>query len=428
MTGMKISWDLHSIDQNASKIEFARSTILINAAMKFFSFFLLSFHTIIALAKKRGKPVKVFILAGEANVEGYASLSHLHDLVTGQHTLNVTETRLDGPGRYQHLRDGYGQWSTRDDVFVTYEHERHSGWKYGPLDVTHWGAAPNVFGPEVEFGHVMGNAYVEPVILVKAAWGKRSLAKDFRPPSATGETGFQWYRMQTGIANTFAQIANILGEEYKHADIDIGGIVWWHGYTDLWNQANAAEYESNLEHFVRDLRSTLHRPLLPIVIAELGGSGANASRREIRMRDAQQRVANLAEWNYTTSYVRTASFAVPSKPFLDINTHYYGRADTMIAIGSALATEMLRLNHLGPPEFRKSQLESDLSTFGGFLQTFFTTCIAVVAAVLIVLYSLYKNGHISRGKVMRLRNSFHCRKRDNGTVFANGPIRETTMA
>ena len=39
-------------------------------------------------------------------------------------------------------------------------------------------------GPELEFGTVVGDRYAEPVLLIKTAWGGKSLHTDFRPASA----------------------------------------------------------------------------------------------------------------------------------------------------------------------------------------------------------------------------------------------------
>lgn len=39
-------------------------------------------------------------------------------------------------------------------------------------------------GPEFTFGLAMDAAFAEPVLIIKAAWGGKSLHTDFRPPSA----------------------------------------------------------------------------------------------------------------------------------------------------------------------------------------------------------------------------------------------------
>jgi hypothetical protein len=53
----------------------------------------------------------------------------------------------------------------------------------GPLS-TGYGARPSAFGPEYAFGIMMEKALDQPVLIIKTAWGGKSLHYDFRPPSA----------------------------------------------------------------------------------------------------------------------------------------------------------------------------------------------------------------------------------------------------
>lgn len=41
-------------------------------------------------------------------------------------------------------------------------------------------------GPELQFGYVIGDAIDNDVLLIKTAWGRKSLYTDFRPPTAGG--------------------------------------------------------------------------------------------------------------------------------------------------------------------------------------------------------------------------------------------------
>jgi hypothetical protein len=118
-----------------------------------------------ARAKQLGKsPVKVFILAGQSNMQGKGSIEHLGQLVT------------ENPTEYGHLKKN-GQWTKRDDVWIKY-------WdKKGQLTVG-YGSPDNRIGPELGFGHVMGEALDNQVLIIKVAWGGQSLALDFRPPSS----------------------------------------------------------------------------------------------------------------------------------------------------------------------------------------------------------------------------------------------------
>ena len=53
----------------------------------------------------------------------------------------------------------------------------------GPLS-TGFGARPSAFGPEYAFGIMLEKSLNQPVLIIKTAWGGKSLHYDFRPPSA----------------------------------------------------------------------------------------------------------------------------------------------------------------------------------------------------------------------------------------------------
>jgi hypothetical protein len=48
-----------------------------------------------------------------------------------------------------------------------------------------FGADKNLFGPEFQFGQVMGDALGGQLLIIKTAWGGKSLHTDFRPSSTT---------------------------------------------------------------------------------------------------------------------------------------------------------------------------------------------------------------------------------------------------
>jgi len=126
-----------------------------------------------AAANDALKPVKVFILAGQSNMEGQAVVDLKdRDYNNGQGTLT---RHMDDPAKgamFKHLRQADGKWSVREDVWVRYQREDRP-LLAGPLtmgfsvygDVHH-------FGPELQFGCVVGDAGENPVLLVKTAWGE----------------------------------------------------------------------------------------------------------------------------------------------------------------------------------------------------------------------------------------------------------------
>jgi hypothetical protein len=118
------------------------------------------------------KPIKVFVLAGQSNMQGQAllkTLDHLgNDPKYGQFL-----KKLKGPD---------GAYTVRDDVWIYYDRGKNNV-KKGPLTAG-YGASDNHLGPEWMFGQIMGDRYENTVLLIKTAWGGASLAVDFRPPSA----------------------------------------------------------------------------------------------------------------------------------------------------------------------------------------------------------------------------------------------------
>ncbi|MCA8972977.1 MAG: sialate O-acetylesterase, partial [Planctomycetes bacterium] len=107
--------------------------------------------------------VKVFILAGQSNMEGKAKNELLDHQATDPKTKDL----------FAHLRNDEG-WIVRDDVKIKYLN-RHGGLTVGY-------GSPGRTGVELEFGTVMGNHFDEPVLLIKTCWGGHSLFKLFRSP------------------------------------------------------------------------------------------------------------------------------------------------------------------------------------------------------------------------------------------------------
>src|SRR3954447_19079391 len=121
-----------------------------------------------AAASAKPGPVKVFILAGQSNMEGQA-VADLEgkDYNGGKGTLKfLMNDPVKGP-LFKHLKNVRGEWTVRNDVWVRYQPER-SPLKAGPLTLgfTPYGGKHH-FGPELQFGHVVGDHFTEQVLLIK---------------------------------------------------------------------------------------------------------------------------------------------------------------------------------------------------------------------------------------------------------------------
>jgi hypothetical protein len=202
-----------------------------------------------AEAPPRERPMKAFILAGQSNMEGQAVVDLTgRDYNEGAGTLARMIADPATRDAYAHLRNADGSWRVRDDVWVRYQREgaplRTGGLGLGftpCLDQHH-------FGPELQFGHVVGDALEEDVLLIKTAWGGKSLYVDFRPPSAGGTTGPYYTRM---IEEVRAALANAAAEfpRAKSRGVELAGFVWYQGWNDGCDPQHAVpEYEQNLVH------------------------------------------------------------------------------------------------------------------------------------------------------------------------------------
>ncbi len=322
------------------------------------------------------KPVKVFVLAGQSNMEGKAPNTLL------DHQATDAKTRA----LFAHLRKG-DEWAIRDDVFIKFLDRK------GPLTVGY--GSPGRTGPELEFGTLMGNHFEEPVLLVKAAWGGHSLYKLFRSPSAgfpaTEVLEKELKQAQDRVKQnneknkkndplpTMDDIKKDYGSSYrkmlaevKEATENIGtlfpalkgrttepaGFVWFQGWNDQYGAQD--EYESNLKHFIRDVRKDLKAPTLPFVVAAMGQNGSKpATGAMLTVQKAQLAMNDVPEFKGNVKAIRTDVLVDKAAEELyptwqknleqwklvggDRAYHYLGSAIWFNRIGKATGDAMLEL-------------------------------------------------------------------------------------
>ncbi|MHC4425944.1 MAG: NPCBM/NEW2 domain-containing protein [Planctomycetota bacterium] len=277
--------------------------------------------------------VKVFILAGQSNMEGHGqvrSLDHLGEHPKYGHLLKM-------------LKKANGSWAVREDVTIAWTTKDK---KSGPLTVG-WGYGDNEIGPELMFGAIMGEKYDQPVLLIKTAWGGKDVYCDFRSPSAgkpsgdemkilnrersenrNREIGFYYRKMVSEIKECLANIKDVV-PGYKGQGYEIAGTAWFQGWNDFceWHlqldgkrvgMGLIERYPHNLAAMFRDLRKDLDAPDMPIVIGELGVGGHEMTKRAqnpddreaaamVKFRKAQKAVADDPSLK-NIGFVPTADF------------------------------------------------------------------------------------------------------------------------
>lgn len=294
---------------------------------------------------KEGEPIQVFILAGQSNMEGQGVVDMDHETFYngGKGNLEWTMAR-DKTGRYSHLRKPSGEWVERDDVFVRFQTPKQ-GLKKGGLSIgfTSYPGRRHI-GPELQIGHRLGDHYKQPVLLIKTAWGGKSLHKDFRPPSSGGEVGPYYVLMHEQIAAALKEVEKDF-PALKGRDVEIAGFIWFQGWNDMFNDQAREEYERNLVNLINDMRKRLNRPQLPVVIGELGNGGEKAGANMRAIREAQARAAAQPKFKGNVRFVKTTAFARPKElsPNVGHGHHWFGNAESYFLIGDALGEAMVSL-------------------------------------------------------------------------------------
>ncbi len=258
------------------------------------------------------KAVKVFILAGQSNMEGKARNALLDYQATDAKTKDL----------FAHLRKD-DKWVERDDVFIKFLDRKV------PLTVGY--GAPGCTGVELEFGTAMGNHFDQPVLLIKTAWGGHSLYKLFRSPSAglpeamlqkeleeaqkrveqdneknkkdaplptldeiKKDYGSSYRKMLAEVKDVQESYAKLF-PKLEGKTLELAGFVWFQGFNDMFGAQD--EYASNMRHFIKDVRKDLGTPNLPFVIGALGQNGSKpATGGMLTVREAQLSMNEVPEF------------------------------------------------------------------------------------------------------------------------------------
>ena len=130
------------------------------------------------------KPLKVFILAGQSNMEGHAKVETFDYI--GDDPTTTTLLKM--------MRGADGKPTVAEGAWISYLTGHYEGNANGEGTgklTAGYGARGDTptedggkIGPEFTFGLTMDAAFTEPVLIIKTAWGGRSLNTEFRPPSA----------------------------------------------------------------------------------------------------------------------------------------------------------------------------------------------------------------------------------------------------
>lgn len=318
------------------------------------------------------RPVKVFVLAGQSNMEGKGAVSLL------EYQAAQPETRP----LFEHLQKD-GKWVVRDDVWIKFLGQT------GKLTVGY--GSPNCIGPELEFGNTVGDHYDEQVLIIKTAWGGKSLYRDFRPPSSGDPPPEVLQKMLQNMQKKnpdatlddvkslfgkyyremIAEVTGTLGNlqehfpEYRGQGYEIAGFVWFQGWNDMINAEYTAAYAENMANFIRDVRNDLGAPEMPFVIGQLGvgGKGSEEEKpnpKRTAFKQAQAAAGKLPEfagnvkvvptdvyWDKTADAVFKKGWRENLEEWKKVGSnypfHYLGSVKTFCRIGTAFGEAIIEL-------------------------------------------------------------------------------------
>ena len=307
-------------------------------------------------------PLRTFVLVGQSNMVGHGAVSQLDG---GGNQLNATLEWLvsNVPEQFGFLKNKstknhqQGGWTVRPDVLMACNRRGDLlpiMSTYGNLHASLCGGDPGQYqiGPELGFGWTVGNVlntnkHTDKILLIKVAWGGKSLAEDFRPPSSGGKVGEYYWSM---IHTVRAVLANVTGyfPSEKHRPVKLSGFAWHQGWNDGCDVNMTAEYEYNLANLIRDVRIDLGVPNLPVSIGTSGMTGEYDTSRRADIVRAQLAVANkdkYPEFEGTVASVDTRPYSRDPSPASPSNFgfHWNNNCESYWLVGKGMGLAMAEL-------------------------------------------------------------------------------------
>lgn len=245
-------------------------------------------------------PLKVYVLCGQSNMQGHAQVKTLEHLGMDPATAGILAD----------IQDKDGNARVFDDIWIS-SLGSAAEIRQGKL-TTGYGAAgrgQTKIGPELAFGISMQKHVNEPILIIKTAWGGKSLHTDFRSPSAgpyvfndqelkrmkdqgkdisavkaerEKATGVYYRQMVEHVTAVLADIKKVYPDYNADAGYELSGFVWFQGWNDMVARdvypnrdqpGGYDDYTKVLTHFIRDVRKDLKSEQLPFVIGVMGTGG-----------------------------------------------------------------------------------------------------------------------------------------------------------
>ena len=283
-------------------------------------------------ALAQAEPLKVYILAGQSNMEGHAHVRTFPHVAMDPKTKPLSDL----------MQDENGKPRTAERTWISYLGARKAEKSLLEGKLTAGFGAPvkgPKIGPEFTFGLTLEKRMSNPILLIKTAWGGRNLSTNFRPPSAgpyklnewqvefartkgktveeneakiNAKAGVEYRQMVAHVKDVLSNIKRIYPDYDPKQGYEIAGFVWFQGWNDKVDKHTYAYrdqpggydvYSQLLTHFIKDVRKEFDAPKMPFVIGVMGvggkidvANGDQKAARNQRFREAMAAPAKLPEF------------------------------------------------------------------------------------------------------------------------------------
>lgn len=282
------------------------------------------------------KPLKVYIMTGQSNMQGKARLSTMPAMAADPETKALHDKIVDADGEPRVYENVY--------VAALSSRRGKERTKSGPLSIGYGsglGENETAFGTELAFGITLYEHLKEPILIIKVSWGGKSLCVDFRPPGADP------YQVQPHVVkymkshNVYEKLKKSLAAKRKKSGVyykkmmkfvkavladpgkycsaydpkegcELAGFIWFQGYNDMIDghtyqtkgPGAYKKYSQLMAQFIRDVRTDLKAPNMPFVIGVMGLGG----KTDGPFQKAQAAPADLPEFKDNVAAVLTGTY------------------------------------------------------------------------------------------------------------------------
>ena len=237
-------------------------------------------------------------------------------------------------------------------------------------------------GPEYPFGISFERMVNGPVLIIKCAWGGKSIKTEFRPPSLNTEeepTGYLWKVSVEHIHSVLKDLGKYHPDYNPQYGYEISGLVWFQG----WNDKGNKEYGKQLVSFIKDFRKEFKAPDMPVVCGLLGHSSWKSTTFDGDVNSGMLYAAQHDDLKGNVDLVNTVKYYPKELAFGDMvkaaygedseefkkadyiisrakskdPVHYYGSSKFWFLAGDAMARKLANLLDGGEPSIHKEAEE-----------------------------------------------------------------------